>query len=90
MTLGSRVKDTADHKTLTVNWAAYLTSIGDTMSTVTWTVPSGLTVDAESSTATLANIRISGGTFGETYELANVLTATNGEVKRVVIEVVME
>lgn len=90
MTLGARVKDPADHKTLTVNWATYLTSINDTMSTAPWTVPSGLTTDATSTTSVLANIRVSGGTAGETYSVANVITTTTGEVKRVYIDVVVE
>lgn len=90
MILGTRTKDTADHKTLTVNWATYLTSIADTMSTNTWTVPTGLTNDAVSSTSVLANVRVSGGTAGATYAVANVLTTTGGEVKRVYIDVAIE
>lgn len=90
MILGSRIKDPLDHKTLSVNWATYLTSIEDTLSTSTWTVPTGLTNDDESNTTTLANIRVSGGTTGQTYEVANLLVTTTGEQKRVVIEVVVE
>lgn len=90
MILGTRNKDTADKKTLTVNWATYLTSISDTMSTNAWTVPSGLTTDATSSTSVLANVRVSGGVAGELYAVANVITTTSGEVKRVYINVAMD
>lgn len=90
MILGSRIKDPLDHKTLTINWATYLTSIEDTLNSVTWTVPTGLTNDDESHTTTEANIRVSGGTAGQTYDVANLLVTTTGEQKRVVIEVVVE
>lgn len=91
MILGARVKDPLDHKTLTINWATYLTSIVDTLTSVTWTItPTGLTTDAESHTPVLANIRVAGGTAGQTYEVANLLVTTSGEQKRVVIEVVVE
>ncbi len=90
MILGQRTMDAADHKTLTVNWATYLTSIADTMSSNAWTVPSGLTTDATSSTSVLANVRVSAPTAGETYDVANVITTVGGEVKRVVIQVIAE
>lgn len=90
MNLGTRTKDTVDHKTLTVNWATYLTSIADTMASNAWTVPSGLTTDATSSTSVLANVRVSGGTTDTTYAVSNVITTTSGEIKRVYIDVVVE
>lgn len=49
---------------------------GDTISTATWTVPSGITKDSQSETTTVATIWLSGGTAGTEYELVcRIVTA---------------
>lgn len=62
---------------------------GDTISTSTWTVPSGITKDSDSTASrtikgvtyainTLATIRLSGGTDGTDYRLTNRIVTANG------------
>jgi hypothetical protein len=89
--IGARVKDPQDIRTYTFNWAAWLTSIGsDTIATSVWVVPTGITSVSESNDTTLANIRISGGTAGVTYEISNRVTTTAGEVRQVSFELGVE
>lgn len=53
---------------------------GVTISTVTWVVPSGLVSEAVSNTTTVATIRLSGGTLGETYQVVCRTTWSNSEI----------
>lgn len=63
--------------TRTLNWAADLN--GSTISSVAWTVPSGLTNEAVSNTTTLASIRLSGGTPSVTYLVQCLVTTAASE-----------
>lgn len=78
-------------RTYAVYWGNNL-AYGDTLSSVTWTVPAGLTKDAEGTNAaaetdacftyaigTLAQVRISGGTAGEDYTLNCHIVTTAGD-----------
>jgi len=56
-----------------IDWSDWLGGL--TISTSTWSVPSGITKDADSNTTTTTLIRLSGGTWGQTYELSNTITA---------------
>lgn len=47
------------------DWGPYLTPLTDTIATVQWVLSAGLTKVAESSTATIATIFVSGGVLGE-------------------------
>lgn len=62
-----------------INWADWLGAL--TISSSAWTVPSGITEVANSNTTTTTLIRLSGGTWAESYELTNTITASNGEVE---------
>ena len=58
----------------TIDWETWLES--DTISTVTWTVPSGITKDSDSNTTTTATIWLSGGSAGVEYPiLCKIVTA---------------
>ena len=59
------------------DWSSWLSS-GDGISTSTWTVETGLTVDSESNTTTVATAIISGGTNGKTYQVKNSIVTSNG------------
>lgn len=60
------------------DWSADLGA--DTITTSTWTVDDGLTVDDEDNDTTTASIRISGGTLWTTYEATNhIVTAAGNE-----------
>lgn len=63
------------------DWTEWL-SAGETISTSTWTVPSDLTNEATTNTGQVAVIWLSGGTYGETYTVTNVVT-TNSSPARV-------
>jgi hypothetical protein len=52
---------------------------GSTISGVTWAVPSELTDEAESQTATSATIQLSGGAPGTAYKVVCTVTTAGGE-----------
>lgn len=60
-----------------IDWSARLGD-SDTISTSTWTFPSGITKDSDSNTTTTTTAWVSGGTIGETYEILNRVTTTGG------------
>lgn len=60
-----------------IDWSSWLGS-SDTISTSTWTVPSGITKDSDSKTTTVAVIWLSGGTLGDDYELVNHIVTADG------------
>lgn len=58
------------------DWAPWLGA--DTIGTATWTVPAGLTKEAESHTTTTATVWVSGGTVGATYQVTCHITTAGG------------
>lgn len=67
-----------------VDWSKWLANEGDTASVAVWTVPAGLTKEsspAESLTAGVATVWISGGTLGQSYEVVCRLTTAAGRIK---------
>lgn len=64
-----------------VDWEPWIGA--DTISSATWTVPAGLTLEAQSETDTVATVWVSGGTEGSTYTLTcHVVTAGGREDDR--------
>lgn len=61
-----------------INWAEWLDT--DTIATVAWTVPAGLTQTAATNTTTSATIWLSGGTVGTRYAVACRITTTAGRI----------
>lgn len=57
------------------------------VSSVAWTVPSGLTKDSQSESGALSHIVLSGGTDGVDYEVLCRMTPTVGNVKEKTIVV---
>jgi hypothetical protein len=49
-----------------------------TLSTSTWDVPAGITNDDDTNTTTRTFITLSGGTWGESYEIVNHIVASDG------------
>jgi hypothetical protein len=72
----------------TVDWGDWLAS-GETISVSAWTVPTGITEDASSNTSTTATIRLTGGTAGENYDIANKITTSGGEIDERTFTVIM-
>ncbi len=50
---------------------------GETISTTTWTVATGITKDSDSKTTTTATIWLSGGTAGTDYTVACKITTSD-------------
>ena len=73
------VKDPDDVLDYKINWATWLDS--DTLSSATWTVPSGITKDSQSNTTTTATIWLSSGAAGQTYEITCRGVTAGGRTK---------
>ena len=84
MAAGTFVKDSDAVLDYTVNWADWLGV--DTISSSSWTVPTGLTEDSDSNTDQTATVWLSGGTVGQTYEVVNsIVTAAGREDDRTIV-----
>lgn len=59
-----------------VDWSDWLGS--DTISSVAWTVPDGITKSAETNTTTKATIWLSGGSVGNKYDVVCRITTSDG------------
>jgi hypothetical protein len=57
------------------DWTSWLAT-GETISTSTWTVPTGITKDSDSKTSTTTTIWLSGGTAGTVYTVANLIVTS--------------
>ncbi len=70
-----------------IDWSAWLGT--DTISSSTWTVPSGLTEDSSTNTTTTATIWLSGGTEGTRYEVVNHIVTAGGREEDRTIQIVV-
>lgn len=59
-----------------VDWSDWLDT--DTIVTSDWTVPTGLTLELETNTATIATAWLSGGTVATSYNVTNEITTADG------------
>lgn len=66
-------KDPAEIMDWTIDWSPDLET-SETIATVTWTVPSGITSVIENNTTTTSTIKLSGGTGGNEYIVECVIT----------------
>lgn len=74
-------KDPSDVLDYSIDWSSALGA--DTISSVTWTVPSGLAMESQSNTTTAATIWLSGGAAGTVYEVTcRIVTAGGREIER--------
>ena len=80
-TLGSRDKDPSDKVDVGLDWDAndFLSNRTATISSSTWTVPSGLTAVTSSNTTTKTVVRLSGGTANRAYVITNHVVLSNAE-----------
>ena len=83
---GARLKD--PHATLDygVDWATWLGA--DTIASVTWVVPAGLTLVSQSNTTTVAYVWLSGGTAGTTYQVVCRVTTAGGRIDDRTLELI--
>lgn len=62
-----------------IDYTKELTDKGsDTISTSTWSVPTGLVLDSDQNTTLIATAFLSGGTVGKEYEVVNEITTAAG------------
>lgn len=59
-----------------VDWSDWLDT--DTIITSDWTVPTGLTLELETNTTTIATAWLSGGTVATSYNVTNEITTADG------------
>jgi hypothetical protein len=70
-------KDPDDILDYSIDWTRLLDP-GDTIASVTWIVPSGLTGGAELITGAITTVWLSGGTTGRTYDVTARVTTSGG------------
>jgi hypothetical protein len=73
----------------TVSWVDWLAT-SETISTSSFTVPAGLTKDAESNTTTTGTVTLSGGTVGTTYRVVHQITTNQGQTDQRSIDIRVE
>jgi hypothetical protein len=80
------VKDAADVVDYVIDWSAVLAS-GETISTSTWAVDTGITADSNTNTDTTTTIWISGGTERPAgYKAYNtIVTSASRTFKRYIV-----
>jgi hypothetical protein len=71
------LKDADEVLDYQVDWSNWLAA-GETITTSTWVVPSGLTAGTDSHSTTTATQWISGGTVGTKYVVANTIMTSAG------------
>lgn len=80
MSLGSRTKDPADSRNYAIDWTAWLASQNnDTISGAPVWTGGGLTIVSSTNTTTTATAKVSGGTAGQTYTVANTIVTAAGQ-----------
>lgn len=60
------------------DWSGWMTEESDTIASSTWSAETGITIDSESNTTTLATVTLSGGKANRTYEVTNTVTTAGG------------
>jgi len=60
------------------DWGTNWLETGDTIESVVWTVPSGLTKESQSNTTTTATVWLSGGVDGRSYDIICQITTDDG------------
>ncbi len=79
-------KDPADNTQYRMDWTPILIALGETIQSSVWTVESGLTAGISTvspfGAPTTAEIWLSSGTPGQTYEVGNTITTNTARVLR--------
>lgn len=70
------VKDPGAVLDYSFDWGEHWLAVGETISTSTWTVETGITADSNSHDATTTTVFLSGGTAGENYQVTNHITTS--------------
>lgn len=81
------VKDPSAVLDYVIDWETWLD--GDTISTSTWTVQTGLTADSDSNDTTTTTVWLSGGTLGTKYTATNRIVTAAGRTDERTIYIVI-
>jgi hypothetical protein len=73
-------KDPDDSLDYAIDMAQQMTLDGDTIASVVWSVPTGLTEGASTVTTTKVSVVLSGGTAGSSYDITGTITTAGGRV----------
>ena len=75
----------------TIDWTDYLTATSpiDSISTSTWTEPTGITVNSSDNSALKTTVWLSGGSVGSKYRLTNRIVTTGGRTDDRTITIVV-
>lgn len=86
------IKDPSETIDYTADYGLWLeqTATGDSIVSVQWRVPPGLTQTNQDFTPTTGIIWVSGGTVGETYQISCLATTANGRTVPFSFDVVMQ
>ncbi len=77
-------KDPSEVLDYSVDWQGTNNPVlesGETITTSTWTTPTGLTEDSTSKTSTTTTVVLSGGTAGTLYTLTNNIVTDNSPAR---------
>lgn len=77
MSIPTKIKDPSAKLDYGFDWSEWLAD-GETITTSTWTVPSGITKDTDTKSTTGTIVWLSGGTAGESYRLVNRIVTSAG------------
>ena len=82
--MGWEAKDPAATLDYEVDWSAWLDAVSDSLSTSSFTVPTGLTKEDETivSGNRKARVWLSGGQNGQRYDVVNTITTAGGRTNR--------
>ena len=79
-------KDPDANKDYSVSWEDWLEDDDDTISSVSWIVPDGLTQTAQSNTETVVTVWLTGGTLNKRYTVVCRVTTAAGRIDDRTIE----
>lgn len=83
-------KDPSATLDYTFDWTAYLTPLGDVISTATFTLDTGLTKVSQTVTGMTATVFVSGGTAGQKLSVSCRITTLGGRTdeRTIVLQIV--
>ena len=82
-------KDPDAELTYQFDWSDWLAT-AVTISSYVITADAGITVESDSNTDTAVNVKLSGGTVGESYDIACLMTDSSGEIDERTITIEVE
>lgn len=83
MTLDSPItfiKDPHAKLDYSVDWTQWLAPDTDSLSSVTWSVPAGISLVAQSNTSKVATVWLASGTAGQSYDIINHIQTVSGRI----------